>query len=168
MISRRQRSEFGQFATERCRSVGAESGCSRERIIFSDEDIRASSTVGACLFAFHQDRLLCAVPGLVFLGGCDPAYPLIACWWRDARAYICDNWVRLNRLSKSYRHSVDCAGSDRLSGHGFQQCAKHYPFRKLGAAPPVSTGFPVPPGPEGGCLDVRFSRCRPPLTCRAE
>src|SRR6185437_8787040 len=67
---------------------------------------------------FIETDFYAAVPGLVFPGGCDPAYPLIACQWRNACPYIPDNCVRLDRFAKICRYSVHRTGGDRLSSHG--------------------------------------------------
>src|SRR5215469_7700636 len=67
---------------------------------------------------FIETDFYAAVPRLVFLGGGDPAYPLIACQWRNARPYIHDNCVGLDRLAKICRHWVHRAGCNRLSSHG--------------------------------------------------
>src|SRR6185437_2389129 len=66
---------------------------------------------------FIESDFYAAVPGLVFPGGCDPAYPLIARQWGNARPYIRDNCVGFDRPAKIWRHPVHCTGSDRLSSH---------------------------------------------------
>ena len=67
---------------------------------------------------FIETDFYAAVPGLVLLGGCDPAYPLIARQRRNARPKTGDNRVRLDRLAKIFRHPVHRTGSNRLSSHG--------------------------------------------------
>ena len=83
--------------------------------------MRTSGPTARSAHAFShliETDLYAAVPGVVFPGGRDPAYPLIACQWRNARPDIRDNRVGRDGFAKVRRHPVHRAGSDRSSSHG--------------------------------------------------
>ena len=104
---------------------------------------------------FIKTDFYAAVPGLVFLGGCHPAYPLIACQWRHARPYIRDNCVRLDRFAKICRNPVHRTGSDRLSSHSSRSLQVTNPSANQ-AVDPVGTHV----HPEGPRTAVVLGRGR--------
>jgi hypothetical protein len=152
----------GQFARSECRSTGAESGGYRERFTSAMRTSGPTTRSAHAFSHFIKTGFYTAVPGVVFLSGCHPANPLIACQWRNAPPYTRDNCVRLNRFAKVCRHPVHCTGSDRLSGHGFRSLQV-----TNGSANPdricCQRGYPRFALSGSGRLNVRFSLCRPRL-----
>jgi hypothetical protein len=57
----------------------SESGRSRDRIISAMRTSGPTTRSAHTFSHFIKTDLYAAVPGLIFLSGCDPAYPLIAC-----------------------------------------------------------------------------------------
>ncbi len=58
-----------------------------------------------------------AAPGFIFLGGCNPADPFVACQGRDVRPYMLRNRVRFDRPAKIRRQSVWQPGRDLIFTH---------------------------------------------------
>ncbi len=109
---------FGRNLRNRAWGTGAESDGSGERIISTMRASGPTTRPAHALSHFIETYFYAATPGLIFPGGCDPAYPLIACQWRDARPHVCDDCVGLDRVAKICRHPVYRTGRNRLSSHG--------------------------------------------------